>query len=114
MSKFSSAVTHNVRNASQGFYVVYYRGRSPKSLYCGERRTGTRHTAFALDGVQKCGFFAANECACAESDVYAETEVSSENVVAQQAQFFSLSDCYFKSVYVILFLLKTFIKHVKL
>ena len=92
------AFSHYVRNAGERFHVVDYRGALPQTLDCRERRTGTGHSALTFDGIEKRGFFAADERARAETDMYAERKARAENVVADKAERFRLFDCYFKSV----------------
>ena len=95
--EFLHAVSEDIRNGCKGFNVVNNGGFVPKAANCRERRTGSGHTAKSLDGMEKCGFFAANESACAETDVCSEGESGTEDVVAEKSLCFSHFDCVAKT-----------------
>ena len=44
-----------LRDVGVGFNVIDYGRLAPQTFYCGERRTGARHTSVTLDGGQKRG-----------------------------------------------------------
>ena len=92
------SVEDDLRDICESFYVIDDGGLTEKTLYSGERRTGTGFAAVTFNGGEKSGFFAANECACAETESDLEVEACAEDVVAENAVFFSLLDCDFETV----------------
>jgi len=85
-------LTHDSRHVRPGLHVVDVRGLAPEAFYGGEGRPGTGHSPLPLDGGHKGRFLAAHECARAFLDVKVETEVGSQNIVAQEAVFHGLFD----------------------
>ena len=85
--EFLNAFAHYVRNGGKGFNVINNGGAVPKSFYRRERRTGARHSALTLNGVEQGGFLAADERARAKADMGAEVKAASENVVAEKSLF---------------------------
>ena len=86
--KFLNAVAENIRNGCKSFYVVNNGGFIPKTADCRERRTGSWHTAKALDGMEKSSFFAADECACTKADMCAEAKSAAEDIITEKALCF--------------------------
>ena len=95
--EFLYAVSEDIRNGCKGFNVVNNGGFVPKAANCRERRTGSGHTAKSLDGMEKRGFFAADECTCAKTDMCSERESGTEDVVAEKSLCFSHFDCVAKT-----------------
>ena len=93
------AFTQDEGDARERFYVVYDGRLFPQTLYSREGGTGAGHTALTFNRVQECRFFTAYECACAKTKVHAEGEVRTQNVIAEQAEFFRLLDCHVQSIY---------------
>ena len=93
------SVENDLRDVRESFYVIDDGGLAEKTLDSGERRTGTRFAAVTFDGGEKSGFFAAYECACAKTECDLEAEICAENMIAENACFFSLLDRNFKTVY---------------
>jgi len=87
-----STVENDLSDVSVGFYVVYDGRLTPETLNSRERRTGTGFTAVTFNGGKECGFFAAYECACTETDVEVEIEAGTENVLTEKTVFTSLVD----------------------
>ena len=92
------SVEDDLCDICESFYVIDDGGLAEKTFYSGERRTGTGFAAVTFDRGEKSGFFAANECACAETESDLEVEAGAEDVVAENAVFFSLLDCDFETV----------------
>jgi hypothetical protein len=74
----------NLGNIRVGFYVVYNCRLAEQSLYGRERRTGTRLASVAYNGGKQSGFLAADEGACAESQVYVKVKSGVKYVFAKQ------------------------------
>ena len=94
-----SAVQDNLCNVCIGFYVVKNCRLAEKALNSGERGTGTRLAALTFDRGHKSGFFAANKCACAKTNIEVEVKSGIENIFAEKAVFTSLFKSNFKSAY---------------
>ena len=92
------SVEDDLSDVCESFYVIDDGRLTEKTLYSRERRTGTGLTAVTFDRGEKSGFFAANECACAETESDLEVEACAEDVVAENAVFFSLLDSDFETV----------------
>ena len=86
-------VAHDVRDTCQGLDVVDDGRLAPQSLDCREWRSGPGHSALAFDGVQQGCLLTADECSCTESEMAAEAEVCSQDVVAQKTDLLGLPDC---------------------
>ena len=80
-----AAVPDDLRDVGEGFDVVQDRRFLPEPLERRERRTRTRHAAFALDRAHQSGFFAAYEGPRSLVDVDVEVEPGSEDVLSEQA-----------------------------
>ena len=58
-----------------------------QALDSRERRTGSRFAAVAFNRGHQSGFLAADECACAQSQVDIKVKAGAEDILAQQAVF---------------------------
>ncbi len=93
-----AALKDDLGDVCIGLNVVENGGLAKETLNCGEGRTGTGLTAVTLDGGHKRGLLTANECACTEAELEVEVEACTEDVLAQQAVFTSLTDSDLKTM----------------
>ena len=80
------AVPHDRRNIRERFHVVDQRRAAPETRFRGIRRPGFRIAASAFDRGDQRGFFATNECTCAQPDVDIERERRAADIIAEEAQ----------------------------
>ena len=72
--------------------VVENCGLLEEAFDCRERRSGTRLAALTFDGSHQSCFFAAYECARAETDLNVKAEVCAEDILAEKAVLSGLLD----------------------
>ena len=87
-----SAVLDDGGHVGKGLHVVQDGGLVKQAVFHSTGRLDARHTALTFDRSSQGRTLAANESAGAAVDVHMEGEVSTQNVVAQQTQFFGLGD----------------------
>ena len=76
------AVKDDSRNIGVGLNIVEDSRLAVQTLFSGERRTGSRFAAVALDRGHESCFLAADERARAETELNIEIEVRTENTLA--------------------------------
>ena len=92
------AVTDYLSNICKSFNIVDDSRTTEQTLYCRERRTGTRLTAVTFDRCEKCSLFAADKRACAETKLDIKIESGAENILTEHAVFSCLLNCDLKSL----------------
>ncbi len=79
-------------NVRIGLHVIQHGRLLEQALERREWRTRSRFAAVAFDGGHQRGFLAADECACAKTDINIKIKAGFENILAQQSVFSGLID----------------------
>ena len=85
-------VSDDRRDVGERLHVVDHRGLAPQAALGGVRRTDTRLTALAFDGVDQRRLFAADERPGPQPDLQVEVEPGIQDILAQQAPLAALVD----------------------
>ena len=86
------------RYIGEGLNVVYVAGLSPEARLSGERRLESGHSSVTFEGLDQSCFLAADERSGAGFDHEVAGEVRAEDVLSDDALFFSLFDCFLQSL----------------